>query len=104
MSFLVIAMTFTAGTAFIMWLGEEITDKGIGNGISLIIFAGIVSRLPQAVMTLYNEFLGANLSLLNVVWLVLIVVLAVAVMGFVVFMNNAERRIPVQYAKRVVGP
>ncbi len=54
-------------------------------------------------MTLYNEFLGANLSLLNVVWLVLIVVLAVAVMGFVVFMNNAERRIPVQYAKRVVG-
>lgn len=103
MSFLVIAMTFTAGTAFIMWLGEEITDKGIGNGISLIIFAGIISRLPQAGMTLYNEFLGANTSLLNIGWLLLILALAIAVMGFVVFMNNAERRIPVQYAKRVVG-
>ena len=103
MSFAVIALTFTAGTAFIMWVGEEITDKGIGNGISLIIFAGIVSRLPQAIMTLYNEFLGANMSLMNVVWLILIVVLSVAVVGFVVFMNEAERRIPVQYAKRVVG-
>ena len=103
MSFTVIALTFTAGTAFIMWVGEQITEKGIGNGISLIIFAGIVSRLPQAAVTLYNEFLGVNLSLINVVLLVLVLVLCVAVVGFVVFMNEAERRIPVQYAKRVVG-
>ena len=103
MSGAVVVLTFTAGTAFIMWVGEEINEKGIGNGISLIIFAGIVSGLPQGAMALYNQFLGANFSLINVVWLVLILVLAVAIVGFVVFMNEAERRIPVQYAKRVVG-
>lgn len=103
MSFLVIAITFTAGTAFVMWLGEQITEKGVGNGISLIIFAGIVSRLPQAAMTLYNQFLGSNISPINIVWLVLVLILSIAIVGFVVFMNEAERRIPVQYAKRVVG-
>ncbi len=103
MSLATIILTFTAGTAFIMWVGEEITDKGIGNGISLIIFAGIVSRLPQAAMTLYNQFLGANLTIMNAVWFVLILILSVVIVGFVVFMNEAERRIPVQYAKRVVG-
>lgn len=103
LSFLVISMTFTAGTAFIMWLGEEITDKGIGNGISLIIFAGIVSRGPSMVMTLYNQFLGANISVLNVILLLLVIAVCIVVVGFIVFMNNAERRIPVQYAKRVVG-
>ncbi len=103
MSFVVIAITFTAGTAFIMWVGEQITEKGIGNGISLIIFAGIVSRLPQAAVTLYNEFLGVNLTAVSAILLILVLVLSVAVVGFVVFMNEAERRIPVQYAKRVVG-
>lgn len=103
MSFLVIALTFTAGTAFVMWLGEQITDKGVGNGISLLIFAGIVSRGPHMIYTLYNQFLGANTSVGNVITLVLIIALFLVVLGFVVFMNNAERRIPVQYAKRVVG-
>ncbi|MBE7026047.1 MAG: preprotein translocase subunit SecY [Ruminococcaceae bacterium] len=103
MSFVVIALTFTAGTAFIMWVGEQITEKGIGNGISLIIFAGIVSRLPQAAVTLYNEFLGVNLTVVSAVLLIVVLALSVAVVGFVVFMNEAERRIPVQYAKRVVG-
>ena len=102
MSAIVIMLTFTAGTAFVMWIGEEITDKGIGNGISLIIFAGIISRLPSAVVTLYNQFL-ADISVMNVIMLVLIVAMFIAVLGFVVFMNNAERRIPIQYAKRVVG-
>ncbi len=98
----VVMATFTAGTAFIMWIGEEITDKGVGNGISLIIFAGIVSRIPTAVMGLYNSFL-AEISLKNVLLLIAIIVVFVLVLAFVVFMNNAERRIPIQYAKRVVG-
>lgn len=102
-SFLVISITFTAGTAFLMWVGEQITEKGIGNGISLLIFAGIISRGPNLIATLYNQFLGANLSFVNAVILVAIIAIFIAVLGFVVFMNNAERRIPVQYAKRVVG-
>ncbi len=102
MSAMIIIITFTAGTAFIMWIGEEITDKGIGNGISLIIFAGIISRLPTAAITLYQQFL-AEITLMNVIMLVLIIAVFIAVLGFVVFMNNAERRIPIQYAKRVVG-
>lgn len=102
-SFFIITLSFTAGTAFIMWLGEEITDKGIGNGISLIIFAGIVSRGPSMIAALYNQFLGANISFINAILLLVIIAIILLVVGFVVFMNNAERRIPVQYAKRVVG-
>ncbi len=102
MSFITILVTFTAGTAFIMWIGEEITDKGIGNGISLIIFAGIISRIPSAIAALYNQFV-VNATPLSIIMLVLILVVFIAVLGFVVFMNNAERRIPIQYAKRVVG-
>ncbi len=95
MSALVIIITFTAGTAFLMWLGEQITEKGVGNGISLIIFAGIVSRLPQMFMALY--------TLDNWIFSIGILVFAVIVIGFIVWMTEAERRIPVQYAKRVVG-
>ncbi len=102
MSFITIVATFTAGTAFIMWIGEEITDKGIGNGISLIIFAGIISRIPTAIAALYNGFV-ANATPISIIMLVLILAVFLAVLGFVVFMNNAERRIPIQYAKRVVG-
>ena len=94
-SAVVIIITFTAGTAFLMWLGEQITEKGVGNGISLIIFAGIVSRLPRLAMSLY--------ALDNWIYAVLILVFAIVVVGFVVWMTDAERRIPVQYAKRVVG-
>jgi len=97
---LVIVLTFTAGTAFIMWLGEQITENGIGNGISIILFAGIISRGPSAVQAVIA--MNQN-GTLNVFTTILIIVLAIAVIAFVVFMSNAERRIPVSYAKRVVG-
>ena len=99
-TYVIVTLTFTAGTAFLMWLGEQINEKGIGNGISLIIFAGIISRGPAMV----NSMIELNKSgSLNILTTIIIVVLAVAVVGIVVFMNDAERRIPVQYAKRVVG-
>jgi len=98
-----IILTLTAGTAFMMWIGEQITEKGIGNGISLLIFAGIVSRGPQMITSLYDTFLSAGFDVMGVIMLIAVLVIAVLIVGFVVFMNNAERRIPVQYAKRVVG-
>lgn len=93
-------ITLTGGTSFIMWLGEQITDKGIGNGISLIIFAGIVARMPNAI--------AGTMSLVNsgeLNWFVVLVLTAMmfAVIAFIVFMETSQRRIPVQYAKRVVG-
>jgi len=94
-------LTLTTGTAFIMWLGEQITERGIGNGMSLIIFAGIVIGLPQAIQEIYNNvFVTRQWPVLQ-----LIVILAVmlAVVGFIVLVERGERRIPVQYAKRVVG-
>ena len=101
---LAIIISFTAGAMLVVWLGERIDAKGIGNGISLILFAGIVSRGPQAVMTLvaYLEmaFYGATAYFFFVP---LVIVLFVVLIGFIVLMTNAERRIPVQYAKRVVG-
>ena len=99
-SMIVILITFTAGSAIIMWLGEQITEKGIGNGISLILFASIVSRGPQAVISIVSSFINGNLNIFS---LLVILVIAVAIIALVVFVTNAERRIPVQYAKRVVG-
>ena len=96
----VVITTFTAGTAFLMWLGEQITEKGVGNGISLIIFAGIVSRIPSAITSLWGSIQAGTL---NWIGAVAIVVLVFLVIGVVVAMNEAERRISVQYAKRVVG-
>lgn len=91
---------FTAGATLMMWLGEQINDKGIGNGISVLLFAGIVSRGPSIVGTVKQYWsLGGQYYVL----IPLIVVLSVAVVAAIVFMNEAERRIPVQYAKRVVG-
>ena len=95
-----IILTFTAGTALIMWLGEHITQNGIGNGISIILFAGIVSRGPSLVRTLWNLVQTGGQGILSAV---LMIVIGLAVVVFIVFMSNAERRIPVQYAKRVVG-
>ena len=95
-----IVLTFTAGTAFLMWLGEQINERGIGNGISLLIFAGIVSRAPQMVTTLSAYMAG---EALNWFTLSLLIIVALAVVTLVVAMNSAERRIPVQYSKRVVG-
>ena len=99
-SAIVIITTFTAGTAFLMWLGEQITKKGVGNGISLIIFAGIVSRIPDMAKTLYASVESGALNWLMVA---VILVFALLIIAFVVMMNEAERRLPVQYAKRVVG-
>lgn len=99
-SAVVIISTFTAGTAFLMWLGEQITEKGVGNGISLIIFAGIVSRLPSMFTSLYAYVEGGTL---NWIMVIAILVFMILVIAFVVMMNEAERRLPVQYAKRVVG-
>lgn len=93
-------ITLTSGTAFIMWLGETITEKGIGNGISLIIFAGIVCRIPAAIG---NTFRLATAGELGVLLILLIVVMMVVVVGAIVFVEGGQRRIPVQYAKRVVG-
>ena len=95
-----IIMTFTAGTALIMWMGEHITQKGIGNGISIILFAGIVSRGPSLMRTLGNLFQTGTSGIVSAI---LMIIIGIFIVVFIVFMSNAERRIPVQYAKRVVG-
>ena len=97
---LMTVITLTAGTAFIMWLGEQITERGIGNGISLIIFAGIVARMPQAIG---NTFRLLSTGEIGIFPILILVVLMVAVVGFIIYVEQGQRRIPVQYAKRVVG-
>ena len=97
---IVIILTFTSGSALIMWLGEQITEYGIGNGISMILFASIISRLPTSVITSIRNISTGSLEW----WVALLVFLgALAIIVLIVFVNDAERRIPVQYAKRVVG-
>ena len=93
-------ITLTSGTAFIMWLGEQITERGIGNGISLIIFAGIVARFPNAIISTIRLIQAGELSLLFVIALV---VMMVSVIGAIIYVERGQRKIPVQYAKRVVG-
>ncbi len=102
---LVIIVTFVAGSLLLMWMGEQIDKKGIGNGVSLIIFTGIVSRLSSTVTIFVNMFKDAvkNQKTQNFFLIPLYLIFAVAVIAFAVVLNNAERRIPVQYAKRVVG-
>jgi len=97
---LLTVITLTAGTAFIMWLGEQITERGIGNGISLIIFAGIVAGMPTAIG---NTFQLLSTGEMNIFAVIILLVLMVAVVAFIVFVEQGQRRIPVQYAKRVVG-
>ncbi len=99
-SYLIIAISLTAGTAFLMWIGEMITEKGIGNGISLIIFAGIVSRLPGQIAGVGQELSGGIIGYFNIL---LFVVLALAIIAAIIAVNEGQRRLPVQYAKRVVG-
>ncbi|MEN6411264.1 MAG: preprotein translocase subunit SecY [Veillonellales bacterium] len=99
-SILLIALTLTAGTTLLMWIGEQITEKGIGNGISLIIFAGIVSRLPDGIGVIYKYLTAGTISYFNVLFFAII---AVAMIVFVIAITQGQRRIPVQYAKRVVG-
>lgn len=97
---LMTVITLTAGTAFIMWLGEQITERGIGNGISLIIFAGIVTRAPNAVANTFRLIRTGEMSIFVAL---ILIVLMVAVIAFIIFVEQAQRRIPVQYAKRIVG-
>lgn len=99
-SILMIALTLTTGTVFLMWLGEQITEKGIGNGISLIIFAGIVSRLPDGLYVMYQYLAAGTINLFN---LLLFIIIAAAMIVFVIAIQQGQRKIQVQYAKRVVG-
>ncbi len=97
---LMTVLTLTAGTVFVMWIGEQITERGLGNGISLIIFSGIVAEFPGAVV---NTFSLVRAGEMNLLVLLLIAAMMVAVLGFIVFMERSQRRIPIQYAKRMVG-
>jgi preprotein translocase subunit SecY len=97
---LITMITLTTGTAFIMWLGERITERGIGNGISLIIFAGIVSRLPDAVVQTVRQ---AQFHELSPIGLMFVVIILIAVVATIIFFERGQRRIPIQHAKRMVG-
>jgi len=97
---LMTVLTLTTGTAFVMWLGEQISERGIGNGISLIIFAGIVVGLPGAILNTVTDVRAGSLNILTII---LLLVFMVGVVAAIVFMERAQRRIPIQYAKRVVG-
>ena len=97
---LMTVITLTAGTAFIMWLGEQITERGIGNGISLIIFAGIVARMPNAIAGTYELFRVGEMNIITILFLMILMVLVVAV---IIFVETGQRRLSVQYAKRIVG-
>ena len=97
---LMMILSLTTGTAFIMWLGEQITERGIGNGMSLIIFTGIVVNLPNAIGDIVRKVQTGDWPLLQVL---IILVMMIAVVGFIVLVERGERRIPVQYAKRVIG-
>lgn len=99
-TYTIVALSLTAGTAFLMWLGELINDKGIGNGISLLIFAGIISQIPSGIRSLYLSFLDKQI---NIFTLIIFLVVAVVIIMAVVYIQEGQRRIPVQYAKRVVG-
>lgn len=102
--YLVIAIVLTAGTSFLMWLGEQITDKGIGNGISLIIFAGIVAAIPSHIQSIaQSEFIVEGQTFMNVVKSIAIILVCVLIVVGVIYIQQAIRKIPVQYAKRVVG-
>ncbi len=97
---LMCVLTLTTGTAFIMWLGEQITERGIGNGMSLLIFAGIVVGFPRAVLTTFDQMQTGQISLIRVLFLL---IMMVVVVGAIIFVERGNRRITVQYAKRVVG-
>ena len=100
----VVVLSFMAGTALLMWLGDQITNKGIGNGISILIFVGIVSGLPSAIQSIFTKLLlNGQFSTTNLIIALAILVAAVVLVSGVVFVQQAERRVPVQYSKKVVG-
>ena len=101
---IVIILVFTAGTALMMWLGEQINQNGVGNGISILLFVGIIARLPVTLGTLWETFkAGLEGDTAKIIFPIIFVLLFLVIIWVIVFMNDAERRIPVQYAKRVVG-
>jgi preprotein translocase subunit SecY len=100
---LMTVLTLTTGSVFIMWLGEQITERGVGNGMSLLIFAGIVVGLPRGVFDLWDKAKNGAWGPLTPVWMIALIAMMVAVVAFIVFVERSERRIPVQYAKRIVG-
>ncbi|WP_438435302.1 preprotein translocase subunit SecY [Gorillibacterium sp. sgz500922] len=104
-TYALIALVLTAGTAFLMWLGEQITEKGVGNGISILIFAGIVANIPTGLRQLTQQmFIDAGDKLfLNIVKFIVLVIVVIAIVAGVIYVQQGVRKIPVQYAKRVVG-
>ena len=98
-----VVLSFMTGTALLMWLGEQITTKGVGNGISMLIFVGIIAGLPDAVRTLYNMVFATTFNTMNLILALGIIIGAIILIAAVVFVQQAERRIPVQYSKKVVG-
>jgi len=99
-SALVIILSFTAGSAIMMWLGEKVTEKGVGNGISIILFVSIIARMPALIQGIWSY---AVLGVWQAIAMILFVLVALAMIVFIIYVNDAERRIPVQYAKRMVG-
>lgn len=100
---LMTVLTLTAGTTFVMWLGEQITDRGIGNGMSLLIFAGIVDGLPRGIADIVETARTEKFGAFTMPALILLIIGMLAVVAFIVYVERSERRIPVQYAKRIVG-
>lgn len=99
-TYTIVALSLTAGTAFLMWLGELINENGIGNGISLLIFTGIISRIPSGINSLYTAYMD---KAINIISLILFLIVALLIIMGVIYIQEGERKIPVQYAKRVVG-
>lgn len=105
-TFIVIGLILTAGTMFVTWLGEQITEKGIGNGVSMVIFAGIISRLPASIKELVDDYLinvEASDVWKNAIFMVILVIAILAIVTLVTYVQQAERKIPIQYTKRVAG-
>lgn len=102
-SVLVVVFTLTAGSAFLMWLGERITDKGIGNGISLILLVNILSRIPDDIKTIYDKFIAPSSVAAGVVIAVIIIAILIAIVAFTILLNSAARKIPVQYSQKMQG-
>ena len=100
---IVAIVTMTAGSAMLMWIGERITENGVGNGISIVLLFNIISTMPSDMITLYERFLQGKIVAVAVVTAVIIVAVIVAMVVFVIILQDAERRIPVQYSKKMQG-
>ena len=102
-SIIVAIATMTAGSALLMWIGEQITDKGVGNGISIVLLFNILSSIPTDIRNLYYEFVFGQVIAVQAIRLLIIIAVIVAMVVFVIVLNDAQRNIPVQYSKKMVG-